>query len=689
MRRKFSVDIISIFTLLIIVTVSGILGVVYYQNKTVALKTADDQFQQNAKILMKKTDSYMKAVQVTAEIATELFNDPAVNLKLNSPQSSYLLKVLLAHRQITFVYFGNEKGAFLQAGQRGKELYVKEIHRENDQARTVYNFFDDNLTVINSKKEQDSKYDPRLRPWYIGAKKTRKVFWTKPYIFFENGLPGVTVAVPIFAKNKKLIGVTAADITLDGLSLFLKDADFTEHGMAFITDAEGNLLAFSGDKNIIVSENGSLRNLTPSELKISQITASIAAFVDNSSEYATYMAKGKKYFAARLNFTGAFGKKWNCTILAPESDFTSQMKTMMSKILYLSIGGLIIGVLLTMLLARRISKPIELLSKDVLKIRNLDFDSQASIYSHVHEIQTMNEAISAMKNSLKAFNLYLPSVLVKQLIASGEEIAIGGKERELSLFFSDIKDFTTIAETSPPRELMLRLADYFDAMTTTIENERGTVDKFIGDAVMAFWGAPISDVTHSLRACKSALHCQEKIGVLNERWEKEGLVPFHTRIGIHSGDAIVGNIGAKQRMNYTVLGDSVNLASRLEGVNKRYGTKIIISQSTHATVKEILICRILDKIAVKGKSESVEIYELLAENNGDNAKQFANLADSFQTIYDLYLNREWDKAKTLLLELKKDFPDDHVCDIYLERCENHIKTEPEASWDGVTRLDSK
>ncbi|MCK5844774.1 MAG: hypothetical protein KAG97_08715, partial [Victivallales bacterium] len=593
MKRKFSVDIISIFTLLIVLTVSGILGVVYYQNKKVAAETAAKQFRRDAKTLMGKTDFYLNSVKSTAEIATQLFNEPNLQLDLRSPQSSYLLKTLLKYKQIAFIYFGNENGDFLQAGRIGGDVYVKRIHRVANRALTVYDYYDADLDISRSEKLDDTKYDPRIRPWYIGAKKTGGTFWTEPYIFFENGRPGITVAAPVFSKAGRLLGIAAADITLDGLSDFLKDADLTENGLAYISDGRGRLIAFSGDGKIVKEENGGLRTIIPSELGIPQITALSSLKKRTFDDQLTYKSNEKTYFATRIPFPSSFGKKWSCAILAPESDFTGQMTTMLRRILYLSAGYLVVGVLLTMLLARRISNPIELLSEDVLKIRNLDFESKIDVDSHIHEIQTMNDAIKAMKNSLKAFKLYMPAVLVKQLIASGEEIAIGGKERELTLFFSDIADFTTISETSPPRELMLRLADYFDAMTTIIEHERGTVDKFIGDAVMAFWGAPVSDVTHPLRACKAALRCQQDIEKLNADWKSKGEVPFHTRIGIHTGSAIVGNIGAKQRMNYTVLGDAVNLASRLEGVNKIYGTKIIISHATYLAVKELFACRVL------------------------------------------------------------------------------------------------
>ena len=236
---------------------------------------------------------------------------------------------------------------------------------------------------------------------------------------------------------------------------------------------------------------------------------------------------------------------------------------------------------------------------------------------------------------------------------------------------------------------MLQLSEYFDAMTNIIEKEKGTVDKFIGDAVMAFWGAPLPNENHPLGACHSALQCQRQIKKLNTKWKKEGKEQYHTRIGIHSGPVTVGNIGAKQRMNYTVLGDGVNLASRLEGVNKIYKTDIIISHSTYIQVKEFFKCRILDQIAVKGKDESIKIYELLTESDSLEAKKFADFANQFQNIYEFYLKREWQKAKTLFQEFAKEFDDDHVCQLYIKRCDKYIKEEPNASWNGASKLNSK
>ena len=686
MKRKFSVDIVFIFTLLIVITVSSIFGLIYYKNKKYAIENAHEQFEKDALTLIKATDAYMKVAQLTTEVATQVFNQADLKLTFQSEQSSYLFKAIRTHKQIALFYYGDKQGNFLQAAHLKNQFHKKLIHRKNNKAETVFKYYDDSGKLTGTKSDHDSKYDPRIRPWYIGAKATKKTFWTDPYIFFENGKPGITVSVPIFTKNKTLQGVVAADITLDGLSRFLKDVDLSQHGIAFITDAKGYLLAYSGSKNIIINDNGKVRSLKPNELNIPAVDAVLDA---HAKKQNSFYSEGKNYLATFLPFPNSFGKKWNFIIMAPEDDFTGAMKTTLHQILYISISGLAIGILITMLLARKISKPIEMLSKDVLEVRNFNLDSDSGVNSRIHEIQVMNNAIKAMKNSLKAFRLYLPSVLVKQLIESGESIEIGGKERDLTLFFSDIADFTTISEKCPPEDLMLQLSEYFDAMTNIIEKEKGTVDKFIGDAVMAFWGAPLPNENHPLGACHSALQCQRQIKKLNTKWEKEGKKQYHTRIGIHSGPVTVGNIGAKQRMNYTVLGDGVNLASRLEGVNKIYKTDIIISHSTYIQVKEFFECRILDQIAVKGKDESINIYELLTESDSLEAKKFADFANQFQNIYEFYLKREWQKAKTLFQEFAKEFADDHVCQLYIKRCDKYIKEEPSASWNGANKLNSK
>ncbi len=688
-QRTFNVDIVFVFTSLIVTTVLIITGFIYFKIKASTLELVKDCFQRQADAVIHKTDNYMKAARLTTEIATEVFNDDDLKLGLKTEPAAYLLKVIMTQKQIAFFYFGDEQGNFLQAGIIGDDIYIKHISRVDGKAYTVFDFYDKDLKVVRQETIADSKYDPRSRPWYIGAKAAGKTFWTEPYIFFENGKTGITVSCPVYNRDRSIRGIISADITLDGLSEFIKKADIRDNGLAFMVDEKNLLLAFSDPSRMVATESGKIHRLTPEELKIPQVTEAVRKYKDNGNKLFSYEAENVSCLAYFARFPKEFGKEWRFVFVAPEDDFLGPMKNTLRMTLLLSLAVMMIAVIAAITLARQISKPIEKLAKEVLEVKNFNLESRANIRSHIHEIQTMDSAVKTMKNSLKAFRLYVPSVLVNQLIASGEDVTIGGRDRELTLFFSDIAGFTDISESIPPKELMMQLSDYFDQVTQIIESEKGTLDKFIGDAVMAFWGAPIVNEDHAVMACRAALRCRKAIDALNREWLKAGKYPFYTRIGLHSCYTVVGNMGSRQRMNYTVIGDGVNLASRLEGLNKLYKTSIIISKATHRYVQNIFVCRILDQIAVKGKSQSVVIYELLADKDSPDSAVMETLSRDFQSAYSSYLKREWSKAKEMFQAILKDFPEDNPAMIYVERCDKYIHNEPDESWSGISRVDTK
>lgn len=688
-QRTFNVDIVFVFTLLIVATVLIITAFIYFNNKTSTLELVKDSFQRQAEAVTQKTDNYMKTARFATEIAAEVFDGGDLKLGLKTDQAAYLLKVIMTQKQITFFYFGDEQGNFLQAGIIGGDMYIKHITRIDGKAYTAFDFYDKDLKVIRQETVADSKYDPRSRPWYIGARAAGKTFWTEPYIFFENGQPGITVSCPVYNQDKSIKGVMAADITLDGLSEFIRKADICKSGIAFMVDEKNLLLAFSEPNRMVTAESGKIRRLTPEELNIPQVTDAVRKYKDSGSKLFLYDADNTSYLAYFALFPKEFGKAWRFVFIAPEDVFLGSMKNTLKMTLLLSLTVMLIAVAAAVMLARQISRPIEKLAQEVLEVKNFNLENRAHIKSHIHEIQTMDSAVKTMKNSLKAFKRYVPSVLVNQLIASGEDVTVGGRDRELTLFFSDIAGFTDISESIPPKELMMQLSDYFDQVTQIIESERGTLDKFIGDAVMAFWGAPIANDDHAVMACSAALRCQKAINELNSEWLKAGKYPFRTRIGLHSCYTVVGNMGSRQRLNYTVIGDGVNLASRLEGLNKLYRTSIIISKATHRYVQNIFICRILDQIAVKGKSQSVVIYELLADKKSPDSASMEVLAKKFQAAYSSYLKREWSKAREMFQAILKDFPEDHAAAIYVERCDKYLLNEPDESWSGISRIETK
>jgi adenylate cyclase len=241
----------------------------------------------------------------------------------------------------------------------------------------------------------------------------------------------------------------------------------------------------------------------------------------------------------------------------------------------------------------------------------------------------------------------------------------------------------------PPEKLMLHLSEYFDELTSILSYHGATVDKYIGDAIMAFWGAPLHDDNHAVHACEACLACQEKIAELNRKWEDEGKYALTTRIGISSGETLVGNVGSAERMNYTVIGDNVNVASRLEAANKLYGTRIIVSRGTYEAASEKFLFRPLGLIAVKGKSEGQEIYELVGRRIEGETGLAEQLCEEFTRGLNAYLSQAWDQACEIFTSLSARFPEDAPTNFYLSRCARFHDTPPGKDWKGIEYQTSK
>ena len=277
-----------------------------------------------------------------------------------------------------------------------------------------------------------------------------------------------------------------------------------------------------------------------------------------------------------------------------------------------------------------------------------------------------------------AFSHYVSAHVVDEMIAHPERLRLGGERRELTLLFSDMAGFTSISEKLQPDVVAKLINAYLTEMTKVVMAYEGTVDKFIGDAVMAFWGAPLEDELQALHACEAARDMQKAMARLIPMYEEHGIHAVAIRIGVHSGVATVGNMGSEARFDYTALGDTVNLASRLEGVNKLYGTGILISADTANQVNNKLPLRPIDKVRVKGKQQPVEIYTICE-----------NMELTFLTKRAIaeYRDRNWDASAALWAEIAKEYTDDKVANVYLKRIQEFREQEFSADWDGSVALD--
>jgi adenylate cyclase len=327
---------------------------------------------------------------------------------------------------------------------------------------------------------------------------------------------------------------------------------------------------------------------------------------------------GLSYMASLSDTRIKVATDWRVLVIAPSKDFLIGISY--NNRLIAAIGSLTIVIQLLMIywLARRIAQPLELLAHQVDNIQQLKFvHDQPLQRSSFSEIDHLSVSIDRMQKAIGAFAAFVPVDLVRGLMNSGKQLELGGRSRFLTIMFCDLESFSTLSESSPSQELLLRVSKYFEISTNAINEEFGTVDKFIGDGVMAFWGAPNTLDDHAYRACSAALKIQDQMHLMNQIWEGQGLSPLKVRIGIHSDAVLVGNIGSLKRMSYTVMGDGVNVAARLEGINKELGTQICISKAVYREAGEKLNVRSMNEVTVKGRKSMIEVYELLGLKNSN------------------------------------------------------------------------
>ena len=308
-------------------------------------------------------------------------------------------------------------------------------------------------------------------------------------------------------------------------------------------------------------------------------------------------------------------------------------------------------------------------------------------YAAITSVRMIREE-RAKRKIRKSFSQYLSPGVIELIEKDPEKyIRPGGESKELTVLFSDIRGFTTISEGLTPDELVHLLNDYLGQMEEIIFATDGTVDKYIGDAIMAFWGSPLPQEDHAFRSCSCALRMTRGLAALNAKWQAAGQRPIEIGIGLNTGMVNVGNMGSARRLSWTVMGDNVNLASRLEGITKQYHVQIVISEATYRQVSSQFVCRELDKIRVKGKNQPVNIYELM--DVAAEKSKYEPLLERFDTAMKSYKTQNWSDAANLFSEVLANFPDDGPSQVFLERAIEFAQNAPEGEWDGVYVMKTK
>lgn len=604
-------SILSIFVALFVVSIVFLIEINY--------KTSSDSLLFSAKSLLTEVSANIYT-ELSREIAkaesddllsSQLIQDKTLNSNDIHELTNYTYELANQFNVVQAAYWGDENGNLINARYEPDDSIATEIVNRKSGAKTLI-YRDIKGNVINTVNSNDLSYDPRNRPWYIAAKNAKKTIWTDIYLFKEFHYLGVTVATPVYL-NQKLAGVFGLDIRLDWLSWYIGEQKISQNALIFIVSKEGQLIAFPK-----LYENQEFTKLVDiHDFKYPVMAEAFDLYKINSKSQFTFNFDHTTYLVSFKQIPQFAMHQFLIGIVVPENDFVSEL--VRANLINTGIGMvvLIISILIVSNLITRIVTPIKKLVKRTEKIKRFELDDDKKIPSRIKEVVMLSDAILSMQSGLKSFKKYVPADLVRQLIEKGEDVKIGGTKKQLAIFFSDLDNFTTMAEHMDPNILMEHMCEYFDEMSKIIASERGTIDKFIGDSIMAFWGAP-TEVTHSCeKAARAALNCIKRLNELNDKWKQQGKAPLFMRIGIHIGDAIVGNVGSADRLNYTALGDTINIASRLEGLNKTYNTRIIVSEDVYHIIKDQFVLRKLDCVALKGKTLSTNIYELLSEKKSD------------------------------------------------------------------------
>ncbi len=674
MRLRFSTVLVSVTLALLLATVAVIGIVSYISGRDAAQDLADQVLAQTAERIEDQVQNELALAIRQATLDRALMDHGRVDPHDRDAVTAYFLDAIEAHPQLSYLSWSLDATGDHVTVERDRDGALAVVHliRQPDNRLEMrrYTAAGGKLTEIERLPDKPQN-DPRPRPYYLAAKAAHAPTWTETYAFFDKAgkldVPGLTRATPVFTADGALLGVLSADFDLYALSEFLAGLRVGAHGMATLVELRAD---------------GTHREIAHADPRMAALLPAIAATTKPGTLVrVAFDSAGTHYLGGYRRIDGDRGLRWAVALALPEDDILGPVNATRETTIVITLVATVVAVILVVLLAMQIGGALRRLARETEAIGKFMLAAKPIDRSTVVEVRQLSTAIEDMKRGLRSFQKFVPADLVRRLVESGNEAVQGGKRETITMHFSDIADFTTISEKLPPEDLVVLLSEYLSLMSEPILASGGTIDKYIGDAVMAFWNAPRPVADHAFVACATVLANHKRLAERRAIWIAAGKPGLRCRVGIHTGDAVVGNIGSEARLDFTAIGDTVNLASRLEGLNKGYGTELLISEATLALVGDRVVVRPLDRVAVKGKAHGIAIYELLGlAGELDEAELAA--ADRHARAMAAYFAKRWDDALALL-------GDDDAGTLIADRARAWKVSPPPADWDGVHRMTTK
>lgn len=655
--RPLRVHLSVIIVLLLVAISLPLMWLTFEEGRRAALTSAEQQMRalsRNTTDLYESVfrDGYSFVMQ--GAVLPSLTEGPPAYL---DAKREYLLRALKASPHLDAVYVGYPDGAFFQIMRADRSnkwrdavgapenavFGMRVVTRPTGtQAYSRWYFLGDNGRRVGAGALSQIDYDPRQRPWYREAESSTTPIATNPYVSASTEALTLTLAGTMTADKGAVIG---ADIMLETVSHMLAEQAVSEHSVGYVFDDHGRLIVHSdpvvmaglvdgmiqgpaastalaaNDESLVDHITNRLMEIggpepepAANDAVFKSIAQMLAATLSTSGNQLVNFHVGKAPWLANIASFGVADAHlldgYRVVIAAPVSDFTAASVQLLRQKLIIAGVVVAVGVLLALLVSRRISRALVALADDAQQIGNLDFDKPRAGRSLISEINMLGRAMASARKAIHNFALYVPRELVRQIVASGQDGSGAAVRREVTVLFSDIRDFTTISEQHTPEEVVEMLGVYFQTMNDVVERHNGVIIQYLGDSIYAMWNAPTENPNHVADGCRCALDLKDAVERLNAESRKNGRPELVTRFGLHTGVAVVGSVGAEDRRQYTAMGDTVNVASRLEGMNKQFDTTILASGAIRDRAGDEFGFRALGTASAKGRAEKVRIFEL-------------------------------------------------------------------------------
>lgn len=686
----FSITLLTLMALIVVPLAWALLWLGWQSVGSLEQRNAD----QRVIALESAVERFMtEGLRVVVSVGQTLADGPSFNATdnplIDEERRRQLVAMLSRHEAVQAGFVGYDDGNFIYAGRLGSFSVAQRLEFDAPDGEAII------VRIITDGQEswwfyapdgshgpaktRLTDFDPRTRPWYVDAMKVQGAILTDPYRFAQTGDIGISAGIPLHNGH----GVVGFDFTLSTLSQLLTNYKITGNSVIMIGTAQGSVDIQSepcvpqspdclpGDSAVRERLRQSSRDALTSGDRIDRVT-----------EIA-----GRSYRIISHRMRETLGQRFVIAVAVPIAELAADSRTLLERAALAAGVAVLLAILAALAASLLVSRSIARIAAKTERIRQLDFSDRVLVRSRITEIVRLSDAVERMREGLEIFGRYVSKDLVHQIMRSPATSGVGGTRREVTVMFTDIEGFSRISETMEPELLTSRLSRYFEALGSAISANHGMIDKYIGDSIMAFWNAPEPDPDHIANACRGALQAAAAGRALAEKWRELGRPGFRTRFGLHTGLAIVGNVGARERINYTLVGQVANQASRLEGMNKVYGTEILASGEIAQATAGLFVWRHIDRVVAVGTTEAHEIYQPLGEAAGLPGHR--DFLATWDKAREAYVAGRFAEALAGFRAAAQQWRDDTACGVFIRRCEAFLRDGTPAGWDGTWHMDRK